>query len=143
MERSERESLNVRMRHGDDDETNKAQNLSQCDQSCKQRTVQQTRTSLTTKKRLYQQSSSAVVQSTALKSLQLLFLWVSTCFRFAATLNMFLCLSLCFVSLIQSPSVFARIHFSPVCEFLADFVDSHTAKTGLLRCCLYTLRRLQ
>ena len=25
MERSERESLNVRMRHGDDDETNKAQ----------------------------------------------------------------------------------------------------------------------
>ena len=27
-------------------------------------------------------------------------------------------------------------HFSPVCEFLADFVDSHTVKTGLLRCCL-------
>ena len=26
---------------------------------------------------------------------------------------------------------------SPVCEFLADFVDSHTAKMGLLRCCLY------
>ena len=31
-----------------------------------------------------------------------------------------------------------HIHFSPVCEFLTDFVDSHTAKTGLLRCCLYT-----
>ena len=28
--------------------------------------------------------------------------------------------------------------FSPVCEFLADFVDCHTAKTGLLRYCLYT-----
>ena len=34
--------------------------------------------------------------------------------------------------------LFTHIHFSPVCEFFADFVDSHTAKTGLLRCCLYT-----
>ena len=34
--------------------------------------------------------------------------------------------------------LFPHIHFSPVREFLADFVDSHTAKTGLLRCCLYT-----
>ena len=25
--------------------------------------------------------------------------------------------------------------FSPACEFLADFVDSHAAKTGLLMCC--------
>ena len=33
--------------------------------------------------------------------------------------------------------LFPHINFSPVCEFLADFVDSHTAKTGLLRCCLY------
>ena len=31
--------------------------------------------------------------------------------------------------------MFPHIHFSPVCEFLADFVDSHTAKTGLLRRC--------
>ena len=31
---------------------------------------------------------------------------------------MLLCLSFCFVSLIQSSSVFPRIHFSPVCEFL-------------------------
>ena len=41
------------------------------------------------------QTSSTVVQSTALTSLQLVFSWVSTCFRFAATLNMLLCLSLC------------------------------------------------
>ena len=34
--------------------------------------------------------------------------------------------------------LFPHIHFSPVCEFLAYFVDCHTAKTGLLRCCLYT-----
>ena len=34
-------------------------------------------------------------------------------------------------------SMFPHTHFSPVCEFLADFEDSHTAKTGLLRCCLY------
>ena len=39
--------------------------------------------------------------------------------------------------------LFPHIHFSTVCEFLADCVDSHTAKTGLLRCCLYTHRRLQ
>ena len=67
----------------------------QCDQPCKQGTVQQTRTTLTTKKRHYKQTSSAVSQSTALTSLQLVFSWVSTCFRFAATLNMLLCLSLC------------------------------------------------
>ena len=67
----------------------------QCDQSCKQGTVQQTRTTLATKKRHCKQTSSAVVQSTALTSLQLMFSWVSRCFRFAATLNMSLCLSLC------------------------------------------------
>ena len=111
----------------------------QCDQSCMQGTAQQTRTTLTTKNRHYKQTSSAVVQSTALTSLQLLFSWVSTCFRFAATLNMLLCLSLCIrviTSLVVNcSSVFP---FSPVCEFLADFSDSHTAKTGLLSCCLYT-----
>ena len=32
--------------------------------------------------------------------------------------------------------MFPYIHFSPVCEFL---VIVHTAKTGLLRCCLYKL----
>ena len=67
----------------------------------------------------------------ALTSLQLVYSCVFTCFRFAATLNMLLCLLFCFVSLIQSSSVFPRIHFSPVCEFL---VIVHTAKTGLLRC---------
>ena len=66
----------------------------QCDQPCKQGNVQQTRTT-TTKKRHCTQTSSAVVHSTALTSLQLMFSWVSTCFRFAATLNMLLCLSLC------------------------------------------------
>ena len=52
----------------------------------------------------------------ALTSLQLMFSRVSTCFRFAATLNM-LCFLFCFVSLIQSLPVFQRIHFSPVREF--------------------------
>ena len=65
----------------------------QCDQSCMQETVQQTRTTLTTKKRHYKQTNSAVVHSTALTSLQLMFSWVSTCFKFAATLNLLLCLS--------------------------------------------------
>ena len=58
-----------------------------------------------------------------------------TCFRFASTLIVLLCLSLCFVSLIQSSSLFLRAHFSPVCEFR---VIVHTAKTGLLRCCFYS-----
>ena len=74
-------------------------------------------------------------KQTALTNLQLVYSCVFTCFRFAATLNMLLCLSLCIVSLIQSSSVFPRIHFSPVCEFL---VIVHNAKTGLLRCCLCT-----
>ena len=39
----------------------------QCDQSCMQGTVQQTRTTLTTKKRHYKQTSSAVIQFTALE----------------------------------------------------------------------------
>ena len=46
----------------------------------------------------------------ALTSLHVLFSWVCTCFRFTSTLNMLLCLLFCFVSLIQSSSVFPRIH---------------------------------
>ena len=85
----------MRMRHGDDDETNKAKIEPQCDQSYEHGTVQPTRTTLTTKKRHYKQTSSAVVQSTVPTRLQLVFSLVSTCFTFAATLNMLLCLSLC------------------------------------------------
>ena len=145
MERSERESLKVRMRHFDVDDDRRTRHKlePQCDQSCKQGTVQQTRTTLTTKKRHCKQTSSAVVHSTALTSLQLLFSWVSTCFRFAATLNMLLCLSLCIrviTSLVVNVPTYSLLTCS---EFLADFVDSHTAKTGLLRCCLYTPRRSQ
>ena len=33
--------------------------------------------------------------------------------------------------------MFPNVFFSPVCEFLADFVDSHTSKTDLLWSCLY------
>ena len=54
----------------------------------------------------------------ALTSLQLVYSCVFTCFRFASTLNMLLCLLFCCVSLIQSSSVFPHIHFSPVCEFI-------------------------
>ena len=48
--------------------------------------------------------------------------------------------ALYFVSLNQLLSMFPHILFSHVCEFL---VTVHTAKTGLLRCCIYTLRQLQ
>ena len=60
------------------------------------------------------------------------------CFKSLRTL--LLDFALYFVLLIQLLSMFPHIHFSPVCEFL---VTVHTAKTGLLRCCIYTLRRLQ
>ena len=40
-------------------------------------------------------------------------------------------LSLC---LLQLLSMFPHTHFSPVCDFLAI---AFTAKTGLLKCCLY------
>ena len=53
----------------------------------------------------------------ALPSLQVLFSCVCACVRFASTLIKLLCLSFCFVSLIQSSSVFPLINFSPLCEF--------------------------
>ena len=59
------------------------------------------------------------------------------CFRSLHTLLGF---ALYFVSSIQLLSLYPFIHFWPVREFL---VEIHTAKTGLLRCCLYTSRRLQ
>ena len=71
----------------------------------------QTRTTL---KRHYRRTNRK-----ALTSLQLVYSCVFTCFRFTSTLHMLLCLLFCaFVSLIQSSSVFPRIHFSPVCDFL-------------------------
>ena len=57
-------------------------------------------------------------QTKALTNLQVVYWCVFTCFKFASTLNMLLCLLFCFVPLIHSSSVFPRIHFSPVCEFL-------------------------
>ena len=72
----------------------------------------------------------------ALTSLQLVYSCAFTCLRFASTLDMLLCLLFFFVSLIQSSSVFPRIHFSLVSEFV---VEIHVAKTGLLRCCLCSL----
>ena len=88
--RRERESLNVRVRHGDDDETNKAQIWAtvwsiMCARNCatdEDNTNNEEETLQTNDHR-------------ALTSLQLLFSWVYTCFRVAATLNMLLCLSLC------------------------------------------------
>ena len=110
----------------------------QCDQSCVQGTVQQTRTTQTTEKKHYRQSSSGHSR---------FFSCCSREFLHASGLRPHCtCCCACrsaFVSSLHLLSMFPHIHFSPVCEFLADFVDSHTAKTGLLRCCLYTPRRLQ
>ena len=59
------------------------------------------------------------------------------CFRSLDTLLGF---ALYFVSSIQLLSLYPCIQFWPAHEFL---IEIHTAKTGLLRCCLYTSRRLQ
>ena len=111
MERSKRESLNLRMRHGDDRDMEWDSDLSpgahlSHSVMCKESNEDDTKETLQTNKQK------------ALTSLQVLFSWVCTCFRFASTLNMLLCLLFCFVSLIQSSSVCPRIYFSPVCEFL-------------------------
>ena len=85
--------------------------------------------------RLQKQTSSAVVQSTASTS-HWSYSWVSTCFM---SFHMLLGLSLCVPRslVVNAPNLFT---FWPVREFL---VEIHTAKTGLLRCCLDTPRRLQ
>ena len=49
---------------------------------------------------------------------------------------------LCFVSSLHLLSMFPHIHFSPACEFLADFEDSHIARTGLLRCWLHRWHKI-
>ena len=90
MERSERESLNVRMRHGDDDETNKAQTWATVWSIMYARNCATDGDNTNNKEETLQTNKLR-----ALTSLQFLFSWVYTCFRFAATLNMLLCLSLC------------------------------------------------
>ena len=125
--------------------TNKAQttNLSHSviNRVSKELPATSTRTTLTTKKRHCKQTSSAVVQSTALTSLQLMFSWVSTCFKFCGHIkHVVVLVALHSCQHFTCCQLFTHMHYSPVCEFLADFVDSHTAKTGLLRCCLYSFR---
>ena len=121
MERSkrERESLNVCMRH---DEWGTNTNLEPwatvwCARNQTRTTLRDT-TEQTNKRR-------------ALTSLQLVYSCVFTCFRFASTLNMLLCLLFsAFVSLTQSSSIFPYIDFSPVCEFLAIPCNCSHCKNG-------------
>ena len=103
MAKLKRESVNVCMRR--DEWGTNSRHLSH-NVMCKESNEDDTEETLQTNKQR------------ALSSLQVLFSWVCTCFKFASTLNMLLCLLFCFVSLIQSSSVFPRIHFSLVCEFL-------------------------
>ena len=100
----------------------------QCDQSCMKGTVQQTRTTLTTKKRYYKQAESTHESSVVvLVSVHML----QVCGHIKQVVELVALHSCHHFTCCQ---LFPDIHFSPVCEFLADFVDSHTAKTGLLRC---------
>ena len=82
-------------------------------------------------------------QLRALTSIQLVYSCVFTFFKFTSTLIMFLCLLFCaFVSLIQSSSVFPRIHFSPVCEFLAIPCNCSHCENGSLLTRRHTLRSI-
>ena len=84
--------------------------------------------------RLQKQTSSAVAQSTAFTS-HWMYSWVSTCF---SSFNMLLCLSLC--------AEFTCCQCTKLIHFLTcagiSCRDSH-CENGLVRCCLYTPRRLQ
>ena len=104
MEKSKRESLNVCMRHGCDREMEWETNVN-LEPQCDVQGIKRGR-------------HTTDEQTKNTHESQVLFSWVCTCFSFASTLNMLLCLSFCFVSLIQSSSVFPRTHFSSVCEFL-------------------------
>ena len=110
-----------------------------CDQSCVQRTVQQTRTTLTTKKQHYKQTSfiCGLIHSAHETSVVVLvgFYMLQVCGHIKHVVVLVALLHV-FTSLVVNCShIFT---FSLVCEFLADFVDCHTAKTGLGRCCLYS-----
>ena len=107
--------------------------LPQCVQSCEEGAVQQTRTTLTTKKRHYKQTSSGHSRVFSCCSRE--------CSHASGLRPHSTCCCACRYAschYFTCCQMFPHIHFSPVCEFFADFVDSHTAKTGLLRCCLYT-----
>ena len=116
----------------------------QCDQACEQGTVHQTRTTLrrdTTNKQTNKLSCGSF-HSAHESSVDVLvgFHMLRVCGNINLVVVL-VALHSCHHS--TRCHLFPHIHFSPVCEVLADFVDSHTAKTGLLRCCLYTPRRLQ
>ena len=97
--------------------------------------MQQTRTTLTTKKRHCKQTSSAVVQSHSAheSSVDVLvgFYMLQVCGHIKHVVVLVALHSCHHFTCCQVPTY--------VCDVLADFVDSHTAKTGLLRCCLYIL----
>ena len=96
MEWSKRESLNVRMRLGDDDETPKAQTWATV------RSIMCARNCPTDEDNTNKEETLPNKQAQALTSLQLLFSWVFTCFRFASTPEKLSCLLLwAFVSSFQ------------------------------------------
>ena len=98
----------------------------QCDQSCMQGTVQQTRTTLTTKKRHYEDTQvqgtheSSVVVLVSVHMLQV-------CGHIKHVVELVALHSCHHVTCCQ---LFPHIHFSPVCEFLSYFVDCHTVENG-------------
>ena len=122
----------------DECELDLCQPLSQCsvrtsEQGNSQGTLTQTKRKRDNKK----QTSSAVVQSTAFMS-HWMYSWVSSCF---SSFYMLLCLSLC-----TSCHQFNCCQCTKLIHFLTytgiPCRDSH-CENGLVRCCLYTPRRLQ
>ena len=88
---------------------------------------QQTRTTPTTEKRHYEQTSSGHSRVFSCCSRE-----CSHASGFAATLNMLLCLSLCIRFITSSVvSCSHRFTYSLVCAFFEDFADPDTWKTGL------------
>ena len=96
----------------------------QCDQSCVQGTVQQTRTTLTTKKKHYKQTSFICGSIHSARMLQV-------CGHIKHVVVLVALLRVLTSLVVNCSHIFT---FHLYVNFFTDFVDCHTAKTGLLRC---------
>ena len=134
MEKSKR-SLTVRMKHEDDYGMNEDSNLSHSVRASNKEDSQRTTTLTDNKKRDYENEGASMHEDSCI-GINYAHMF-QKCFRSLHTLLGF---ALYFVSSIQLLSLYPFIQFLTCTRIL---VEIHTAKTGLLRCCLYTSLRLQ
>ena len=118
MERSRRRSLNVRMRHGDDDGTNKAQTWATVCAQLSRKTVKGQRTLTDNNKRDNENEGSTMHDDSCIGINCAHAPMFPTCFK---SLHPLLGFVLCFVSSIEFLSPYPFTQFWPVREFLLEF----------------------